>query len=80
MITLDTWTSDVNFAMNGEDAYFFDLASSNNRVRISLARPLVDEDIEERTFFSFAVVAYRNDTMDGSCSVIVKIPQKSSGI
>ncbi|XP_059612953.1 cadherin-related tumor suppressor-like [Phlebotomus argentipes] len=75
-VILDTDTYDeeeVTFALQGEDSRFFSFTNFQNVINIELQGEITEEDIEEKNFLQFFVVASRPGIEDGSAAVVIDL-------
>ncbi|GAB0099876.1 hypothetical protein DMENIID0001_157670 [Sergentomyia squamirostris] len=75
-IFLDTDTYDeetVVFSLRGEDSDFFVISNNLNLITLTLREPLSEEDIEDKNFLQFQVIATRPGIEEGAAVVFIDL-------
>lgn len=59
-----------------EDAEYFQLSNSENVVQLTLKRPLTEEDLSNRQYFLFEIVAKKGGSLDAKTNIFISLPEQ----
>ncbi|XP_055687646.1 cadherin-related tumor suppressor-like [Lutzomyia longipalpis] len=75
-VILDTETYDeeeVEFSLQGDDSRFFTFTNIQNVINIQLQEQIVEEELEDKNFLQFMVVATRPGVEEGATAVLIDL-------
>lgn len=75
-VILDTDTYDeeqVVFSLRGEDSRFFTFSNILNVINIAVQGEITEEDLEEKNFLQFFVIATRPGVEEGSTAIVIDL-------
>lgn len=75
-IQIETYSDDLKITLTGDDSSWFSFSKTDNELRISLDRIINADDLENRSYLTFNVLAMNTVGNSSETTVIIDVPEK----